>query len=217
MLTVHRAPDRAPARLALGAALGLHALVLAGLLSHAPARQALREVAPLMVDLIQPRPPAPRVEPPPPQAPPRPRPIARAPLPQPAPEPLPVLVAPAEAPAPVAIAPQPAPQPAAVPPPVPAPLPVTAPVFDAAYLDNPAPVYPAIARRLGEQGRVVLRVLVNARGGAEEVQVRTSSGWPRLDESALATVRRWKFVPARRGDEAVAAWVLVPIAFRLEE
>jgi protein TonB len=40
---------------------------------------------------------------------------------------------------------------------------------------------------------------------------------PRLDDSALATVRRWKFVPARLGHEAVAAWVLVPIAFTLKD
>jgi protein TonB len=73
-----------------------------------------------------------------------------------------------------------------------------------------------LSRRAGEQGRVVLRVLVSTRGTADEVQVRTSSGFPRLDDSARDTVRRWKFVPARRGSEPAQAWVLIPISFRLE-
>jgi protein TonB len=63
----------------------------------------------------------------------------------------------------------------------------------------------------------VLRVHVAADGSATEVLLHTSSGHPRLDDSALATVRRWKFVPARLGQEAVAAWVLVPIAFTLKD
>jgi protein TonB len=70
---------------------------------------------------------------------------------------------------------------------------------------------------MGEQGRVVLRVHVAAEGLPTEVLLHASSGSPRLDDSALATVRRWKFVPARLGAEAVAAWVLVPIAFTLKD
>ena len=93
---------------------------------------------------------------------------------------------------------------------------LTEPIFNADYLENPAPAYPAISRRSGEQGKVTLRVLVNPTGRAADVQVRTSSGSARLDEAARATVLRWKFVPAKRGDEAVAAWVLIPISFRLE-
>ena len=92
----------------------------------------------------------------------------------------------------------------------------TAPRFDADYLHNPAPAYPAMARRNGEEGRVQISVRVSAQGRAEQVEVRHSSGYARLDEAALATVRQWRFVPARRGEEAVAASVLVPIVFRLE-
>ena len=92
----------------------------------------------------------------------------------------------------------------------------TAPRFDADYLHNPAPAYPAMARRNGEEGRVQLSVRVSAQGRAEQVEVRHSSGYARLDEAALSTVRQWRFVPARRGEEAVAASVLVPIVFRLE-
>jgi protein TonB len=74
-----------------------------------------------------------------------------------------------------------------------------------------------MSRRLSEQGRVLLRVQVEADGRAGDVQLHTSSGSPRLDQSALDTVRRWKFVPARRGQEAIAATVLVPIAFTLKD
>jgi len=93
---------------------------------------------------------------------------------------------------------------------------VTPPLFNAAYLDNQPPSYPALSRRLGEQGRVVLRVLVDANGRAGQVEVRASSGAERLDESARATVSGWKFVPAKRGGEPFAEWVLVPISFKLE-
>ncbi|MEO8487061.1 MAG: TonB family protein [Betaproteobacteria bacterium] len=98
--------------------------------------------------------------------------------------------------------------------------PVTAPLvpprFDASYLDNPAPAYPSLARRHREEGRVLLRVRVAADGSAEQVDVAASSGSERLDRAALDAVRRWRFVPARRGAEAVAATVQVPIVFLLD-
>jgi protein TonB len=47
------------------------------------------------------------------------------------------------------------------------------------------------------------------------VTIATSSGVTRLDHAAVATVRRWRFVPAREGDRAVDAWVLVPVVFAL--
>ena len=90
------------------------------------------------------------------------------------------------------------------------------PRFDAAYLQNPEPGYPMLSKRLGEEGRVLLRVLVNPEGLAEQVEVRQSSGHPRLDQAALGTVRRWRFIPARRGAERLAAWVLVPLSFQLD-
>jgi protein TonB len=96
------------------------------------------------------------------------------------------------------------------------PLPVIAPRFDVAYLHNPRPEYPRIARRLGEHGRVTLQVFVSPVGLAEKVEVSTSSGYSRLDEAARDAVRNWQFVPARRGEQAVGAWVLVPITFVLE-
>lgn len=93
---------------------------------------------------------------------------------------------------------------------------VVAPRFDAAYLNNPEPDYPTLSKRLGEEGRVLLRVLVTPEGLADQVEVRQSSGYARLDQAALATVKRWRFTPARRGEERVLAWVLVPLSFQLE-
>ena len=87
------------------------------------------------------------------------------------------------------------------------------PVFNAGYLDNPAPHYPPTSRRLGEKGLVVLRVMVSSGGRAEHVEINASSGFERLDSAAREAVSSWRFVPARRGDEHVAAWVLVPVSF----
>lgn len=145
---------------------------------------------------------------------------------------LPQIVAAADAPSPVSAAvPLPVPaEPVAVdaaPAPVAAPSqtsaatipppPVSLPRFNADYLQNPAPAYPSLSKRLGEQGRVVLRVMVEANGLPSKVEVRTTSGFPRLDQAALEAVRNWKFVPARRGDETVAAAVNVPIDFRVRD
>jgi len=198
-------PDRA----GLGITLALHALVVLGLLSYEPARKAMLAAAPIMVDLIQ----LPKVESAKPQPPtelPKPRPVDRSierPLEAP-------LIAAADEARSSAAVPPPAALVAVAP--LSPPSPLTQPIFNADYLDNPAPAYPALSRRLGEQGRVLLRVLVNVRGTSDEVQVHTSSGHARLDEAARDTVSRWRFVPAKRGAEPVSAWVLIPISFRLE-
>lgn len=95
------------------------------------------------------------------------------------------------------------------------PQPITAPRFDAAYLHNPSPEYPAAARRMREQGMVLVRVLVSSDGTAMQVSIEQGSGSSRLDEAAEDAVRQWRFVPARRGTEPVEAWVLVPVEFKL--
>ena len=87
------------------------------------------------------------------------------------------------------------------------------PSFNVSYLDNPAPNYPSISRRLGEQGKVLLRVQVAVDGTADSVVLQTSSGSSRLDQAALAAVKKWRFVPARRGGQAVVASVVVPVSF----
>lgn len=93
----------------------------------------------------------------------------------------------------------------------------TRPRFDADYLHNPRPVYPPMSRRMGEEGKVYLRVRVEADGSPSWVEIKTSSGSPRLDQAAENAVRRWRFVPAKRGDEAISAWVVVPISFNLKQ
>lgn len=85
----------------------------------------------------------------------------------------------------------------------------------AAYLHNPPPVYPDAAQEKGWEGTVILSVLVQPDGKAKTVEVKTSSGRKILDQSALQTVQRWTFVPARKGETAVEGWVEVPIDFRL--
>lgn len=85
-----------------------------------------------------------------------------------------------------------------------------------AHLVNPA--YPVKARRLGQEGRVVLELRIAKDGHLAAASVRYSSGYPLLDESALAAVPQWKFEPARTvKGEPVEAVVLVPVLFRLEE
>ncbi|MGB4812745.1 MAG: energy transducer TonB [Methylophilaceae bacterium] len=102
----------------------------------------------------------------------------------------------------------------------PQPKPVAEPVvepprFGAAYLNNPAPDYPNMARRLGQQGRVLLKVLVAENGTAETVALATSSGFEKLDQAAIEAVKKWSFIPAKRSNQAISAYVLVPVKFSL--
>jgi protein TonB len=136
------------------------------------------------------------------------------PLPAPTSEPSPLVVqaAPA-APAPQAIE---ATTVAAAPAAPPAPARIELPSSDAAYLNNPKPSYPALSRRLGEQGKVVVRVLIGVDGTAQQAEIRNSSGYDRLDQAALATVRSWRYVPGKRNGVAEAMWFNVPINYVLE-
>ncbi|MBL8488594.1 MAG: energy transducer TonB [Rhodocyclaceae bacterium] len=151
------------------------------------------------------------------------RPSARAPSTTAHP-PTPVLTAPVAAPAtefrvPAAPALPAAPQaaPAAAPTRAPAAdAPVTAPRFDADYLENPPPAYPLAARRRGLQGTVRIEVLVARDGRVRDLKVDEGSGHPELDEAALRAVREWRFVPARRGGDPVEASVIVPVRFQLD-
>jgi protein TonB len=72
-----------------------------------------------------------------------------------------------------------------------------------------------MARRLGIEGLVLVRVQVSAKGVPEQVSVAQSSGTNALDDEALRAVRESRFEPARRGDTPVAHVVEVPIRFRL--
>lgn len=94
---------------------------------------------------------------------------------------------------------------------------VEPPRFGAAYLHNPAPDYPQMARRLGQQGRVLLKVLVAENGAAETVALASSSGFEKLDQAAIEAVKTWSFIPAKRNNEAISAYVLVPVKFSLDD
>lgn len=176
----------------------------------------------------KPPPPVTRAAPPPPQA------ARRKPAARPIPEKRPVLALPEPAPsapstfsAPQArVEPVPAPsaQPAA-PAPALAPAPPAPPArevasippsFNAAYLRNAPPRYPLIARRNGVEGTVRLKVFVARDGRPAQVQLEQSSGSSALDNAALEAVKSWQFVPARRGQESIESWVLVPVVFKLE-
>jgi periplasmic protein TonB len=92
---------------------------------------------------------------------------------------------------------------------------VVLPSSDAAYLSNPKPPYPPMSNRLREEGVVRIRVLVSATGSPLKVELSKSSGFERLDQSALDTVPKWKFVPGKRDGVAEDMWFVVPIPFSL--
>ena len=98
----------------------------------------------------------------------------------------------------------------------PSPARVELPSASADYLNNPKPTYPPLSRRLREEGKVVLRVLIGTDGTAEQAEIRSSSGYERLDQAALQTVLRWRYVPARRNGVPETMWFNVPINFVLE-
>jgi protein TonB len=136
------------------------------------------------------------------------------PKPMPSTEPAPVVAqaAPAAPAAPAIEATTVAAAPAAPP----APARIELPSSDAAYLNNPRPTYPALSKRLGEQGKVVVRVLIGVDGTAQQVEIKRSSGFDRLDQAALATVRSWRYLPGKRNGVPEAMWYDAPINFVLE-
>ena len=115
----------------------------------------------------------------------------------------------ASTPAPVATAP-------AAPPAPPAPPAIQLPSSNADYLQNPKPAYPPLSRRLGEQGKVIVRVLIGTDGVPKKAEMRQSSGFDRLDQAALNTVLKWRYVPGKRAGVAEEMWFNVPLTFVLE-
>lgn len=166
----------------------------------------------------RPQPPAPPPQPAQPVKKASPAPVPDKPAP---PAPQPALVAPAgPSPAPAANAPTARPStPAAAAAEVvatPALARVEPPSSSADYLNNPKPAYPPLSKRLGEQGKVVVRVFIAPDGSAQKAEIHQSSGFERLDQAALATVLKWRYVPGRRAGVPEAMWFNVPINFVLE-
>ena len=197
--------------------------------------RAVELVVPVVVLSQFIEPPAPKTPPPPPSpllpAPPLPptpqakkaiakAPAVAAPVPRAINDPTPAMNAPTGS-----VAPQPALSPIATPvaaaadaqPAAPAAAPVVQlPSSDADYFQNPKPAYPPISRRLNEQGKTTVRVLIGADGQPQRAEIGKSSGFSRLDEAAVATVMRWRYVPGKRGGVAEAMWFNVPINWVLE-
>lgn len=90
------------------------------------------------------------------------------------------------------------------------------PSSDAEYLNNPKPPYPALSKRMGEQGKVVVRTLIGTDGQAQEVQLAQSSGFERLDQAALNAARQWRYVPGKRDGVPQAMWFNIPFTFQLQ-
>src|SRR5687767_819526 len=97
-------------------------------------------------------------------------------------------------------------------PPVPAPVPARV-ITDVAYVQPPQPRYPQESKRSGEEGVVVLRVLINEAGRASRVEIERSSGHERLDNAARLAVQRALFRPYVENGVARAALAVIPIEF----
>lgn len=230
-------PGRWPFFAAALLAVCIHAAFFFGFTVTGP-EPAQRAVPEQGVDIDLENLPPPRPEPvplPQPVAPPVPEPVAPppVPVPEPAPAPRPEPVS-APRPQPVRenppVQPRPAPSVSSV---APSPLPVqeAAPAVPSApsapvpaapttaarvkAVDNPPPVYPELARRRGQQGRVLLRVAVDAAGSPAAVSVQESSGYALLDQAAITAVKGWIFEPARAAGLPVAGEALVPVEFKL--
>lgn len=172
----------------------------------------------VQISFVQPKPKAPVPPPPPPKV------VAlnKPPKPKIKPKPAPKLVQPPPTLAPVSPTAEPtpiqsAPVIAAPAPPPPKPVEkVTQPSSGADYLNNPAPNYPDVAMDRGWEGKVQMKVHVLASGRPDKVSVIKSSGYDVLDDEAVRTVKKWSFVPGKRGNTPIDGWVTVPIAFNLQ-
>lgn len=203
----------------ISAVVALHALlfylVSSGLLARV-AEVALPQVVEVSFVATEPEPPAP--------TPAAPKTVTLAQLPPPVVVPVPVIEV-ARAPDAITLPPPPAaPAPAAAEPlrvavaSAPAPAPQSAPKTISSgveYIQPPQPVYPSQSRRMGEQGKVVLRVLVNEKGRPDQVLVQHSSGSSRLDEAGRQAALRALFKPHVEDGRPVAVFVIVPLNFQL--
>lgn len=176
------------------------------------------EILSEFIEPPKPKDPPPPPPPPPPapkpkeiRTPPPPRPMAiRTPAPAPN---APTGVVEPQPPAPPLAPPAPPalPAPPSPPPAPPAPPAVQLPSSNADYLNNPKPVYPAMSKRLGEQGKTIVRVLIGVDGLPKSASIRESSGYERLDEAARTAVMSWRYVPGKRNGVVEPMEFNVPI------
>ncbi|MGE4158368.1 MAG: energy transducer TonB [Planctomycetota bacterium] len=108
-------------------------------------------------------------------------------------------------------------------PPEPPPEPPPVPVEDEGLVEarqvegNVPPTYPGLARRRGQEGRVLVHVVVGEDGVVSSATVRESSGLSYFDEAALKAIRGWKFTPGRRWGKSVSSELLIPIEFKITD
>lgn len=94
--------------------------------------------------------------------------------------------------------------------------PVSMPNSEASELNNPKPPYPAISKKLREQGLVLLKACISANGSLDSLDLKQGSGFSRLDQVALQTVKQWKFIPAKKGGTPIPMCYELPVKFILE-
>jgi periplasmic protein TonB len=196
-------------------------VMVASLIAPPPpeAKPSPQPAPPLPPPISRPKPPQPQVAPPP------------EPKPRPLPSPAPSVPAPSVSDAILETAPQtpvetsPAAATAAAPslviaveqPSAPSlPDSIELPTRAAKHLNNPPPPYPAISRRMGESGRVLIYARIEANGTASQARIKTSSGYERLDQAALQAVLRWRFIPGKRAGVPEAMWYDIPLDFVLQ-
>jgi protein TonB len=85
------------------------------------------------------------------------------------------------------------------------------------YQLNAPPAYPGLARKRGQEGTVILQILVDKDGMVDDLNIDVSSNFPLLDRAAVSAVWKWSFEPGRRGEERVQMWVRVPVTFKLKK
>jgi periplasmic protein TonB len=194
-------------------------------------RRAAEAVIPVEIlsEFIEPPKPAEPPPPPPPEppkrevtkTPPPPRPQAiREPKPTPAPNAPTGSVEPPPPPAPIAPpAPPEPPAPPAAPPAPPAPKLVEISQGQTQYIREPRPVYPAMSKRLGETGTVIVAVYFNSAGIPKRAEIFKSSGYERLDQAAREAAMSSQVTPIRQpgANEATVYLLKAPFNFTLSQ
>lgn len=84
------------------------------------------------------------------------------------------------------------------------------------FLRQAEPIYPPLARRLGKEGEVILRLTLNEAGGLEGIEVVRGEGYG-FTEAAIEAIRRSVFSPSQRHGKPERTRLLVPMRFVLRE
>jgi len=83
------------------------------------------------------------------------------------------------------------------------------------FAHQEVPVYPMLARRLGKEGKVLLKLLIDEKGQLKNVEVIEAAGYG-FTEASLEAVKKSTFEPGFRNGARVATQVLLPVSFRLK-